>query len=245
MAANDGYPRRGPGIRNVLKDCTMKKITVLAMAGGAMVNFAAMAAAPGGFTISPDGRTVTVSPAVNTAAAQNHRPQGNVLFDNFASLDPKGVYTVGSGAGFGDVTTNAPPVELAAAFTASRTTSVTEIDVGAGFISGKRNMVLVHLYQDAGGVPGTEIWSHATALPVDGTCCDIAALVLKTQDVKLVAGQQYWVGLGVTKGAAGTFAAWYGNVADQVDAGLTAINQGEGWAASPTVPLPAFAVFGN
>jgi hypothetical protein len=214
------------------------------MAGGTAISAAAMAASLGPFTISPDGRTVTVARALNVAPTLAQRAAGTALFDNFATLDPKGVYTVGSGAGFGDVTENSPPIELAVAFTAPATTRVTEIDVGAGYISGTENLVQVHLYQDAGGVPGTEIWSHATALPVDGTCCAIAALKVPPR-VKLTAGLQYWVGLGVAKGAPDTFGAWYGNVADQVDSGLTAINQGSGWTASPALPPPAFGVFGK
>jgi hypothetical protein len=220
----------------------MTMIMLLALAGGTAINAAAMAASSGNFSISPDGRTVTVPLALHAGPTLAQRAAGTPLFDNFATLDPKGVYTVGSGSGFGDVSENAPPVELAVAFTAPASTRVTEIDVGAGYISGTKNLVQIHLYQDAGGVPGAEIWSQATALPVDGTCCAIAAVKVPPR-VKLTAGLQYWVGLGVAKGAADTFAAWYGNVADQVDSGLTAINQGSGWTASPALPLPAFGVF--
>lgn len=223
----------------------MKKITCLALAIGTVVNVAAIAASPGSLTISPDRRTVIVSRALNVASTPRHLVTGTALFDNFAALDPKGVYTVGSGSAFGDVTANSPPVELAAAFIAPTNATVAEIDVGAGYISGTQNLIQVHLYQDSGGMPGTQIWSHATALPVDGTCCAVAALILRNGKVKLVAGQQYWVGLGIAKDATDTFAAWYGNVADQVDAGLTAINQGSGWTASPALPLPAFGVFGQ
>ena len=222
----------------------MKKVMLLALATGASLNVAAMAASPANFTISPDGRTVTVPRTLNVATAPANRAKDSAVFDNLATLDPKGVYTVGSGNGFGDVTENAPPVEIAAAFTAPATTSVTEIDIGAGYISGTQNLVKVHLYQDAGGVPGTELWTHVTTLPVDGTCCEVAALKVPRR-VKLTGGVQYWVGLGVAKEASDTFAAWYGNVADQVDSGLTAINQGNGWTASPALPLPAFGVFGK
>ena len=219
----------------------MKKAMLLTLAGGTLVNGAAMAASPA-FTISPDGRTVTVARALDVPPTLAQRAAGTPLFDNLATLDPKGVYTVGSGAGFGDVTDNSPPVELAVAFTAPTTTRVAEVDIGAGYISGTENLVQVHLYQDDGGVPGSEIWSHSVALPVDGTCCAVAALKVPPR-VKLTAGLQYWVGLGVAKGAADTFGAWYGNVADQIDSGLTAINQGSGWTASTTLPLPAFGVF--
>ena len=221
----------------------MKKLTLVSLTAGTLLNAAATAAPPVSFTIGSDHRTVTVPSPLNSALTPFHRPAGAEIFDNLATLDPKGVYTVGSGAGFGNVDANSPPVELATAFTAPTTIAVTEIDVGAGFISGAQNLVRVHLYHDAGGVPGTEIWARATALPIDGTCCAVA--VLKTQGVKLKAGQQYWLSLGIAKRAPDTFAAWYGNVADQVDAGLTAINQGSGWTASPTVPLPAFGVFGK
>jgi hypothetical protein len=223
----------------------MTKFSLLALAFGSVVTVGAMAAPPGGVTFSPNGRTVIVPRLAGAPVMSAHRAAGMPVFDNLATLDPEGVYTVGSGAGFGDVTPGSHPIELAAAFTPSTNVTVTEIDVGAGYISGAKNLIQVRLYQDAGGVPGATLWGHPTTLPVDGTCCAIAALTLHTKTVTLVAGQQYWIGLDVAKDAHDTFAAWYGNVADQVDSGLTAINQGSGWTASPTVPLPAFAVYGE
>lgn len=103
---------RSPANSNVSKDFPMKKVMLLTVAAGASVNVAAMAASPGNFTISPDGRTVAVPRALNVATSPAHRTKDTALFDNLATRDPKGVYTVGSGAGFGNVSENSPPVKM-------------------------------------------------------------------------------------------------------------------------------------
>ena len=223
----------------------MTRTFLCALAVAIAANTACLAATPNSVTITPDGRTVHVGPILHTVTMpRTHRAAGTTIFDNFASLDPNGVYMAGQGFAFGDLG-GTYSFKVAAAFTPAANATVTEIDIAAGVFSGAKSVGQVHLYADASGVPGTELWTHEATLPQEGACCGVVALVLKTGSIKLTAGTQYWVALTTASGAPKTAGSWYFNVADQVDPIPMAFWTSAGWNASPSLPNVAFAVYGK
>ena len=215
---------------------------LLAFAGSIAAH--AAVAAPPNFTISAD-KLVTILKSVPQHFTPLPATHGvTAIFDNLASLDPKGVYMAGSGYTLGGPQSVVGQAWAAAAFTPAANATVTEIDVAAGYILGTKRDVSIHIYADNGGVPGQDLWSHNARLPTEGSCCAVAT-VTDTTGLALTGGTQYWVGITTTKNAPDLFGIWNFNVADQVDPGLTASNLGSGWKANPSLPNLAFAVFGN
>lgn len=166
------------------------------------------------------------------------------VFDNLASRDPKGVYMAGTGYSLGGPGSPIGLTLLAAAFTPANTATLASVQVAAGYISGAENTVLVTIYADAAGAPGMALWQGAAVLPTFGTCCATVTAGAYAP-VRLIAGTQYWLGLGPTASGTDSFAGWSFNVADQVDAGNVAANLGAGWLVSSALPNLAFAVWGK
>ena len=202
------------------------------------------AAAPADVTISADKRTVSTNHGVR-AYTPPAVPNGKIaIFENFAKLDPKGVYMVGFGNVIGGAKGLIGLASLASAFTPTADATVTQVAVAAGNIYGNTGNILIHIYADASGIPGAELWSHRTHLPVFGDCCATANVEDKT-GVPLTAGTQYWIGATAVGAESTLFAGWSFNDADQVDPGLVAVDTGSGWKAAPSLPNLAFGVYGH
>ena len=221
------------------------RMMTFALAWAKAMTGSSLAASTTGVTLSPDKRIVYLSPANRaTSPYRASRTSQTVIFDNFATLDPKGVFMVGTGFAFGGPNSLIGFAALAAAFTPAQAATVTEVDVAAGYIEGRKHDVLVTIYADASGMPGDKLWQGEGKMPVDGFCCKIVALNV-TAGPQLAAGTQYWIGLRALPKGTDTFAAWMFNVADQVDAAPSAVDVGSGWMLSPALPNVAFAVYGN
>ena len=215
----------------------------LALAGAIAANTAAQAALPASITISADKKTVYATPTHHTAAP-TQKTKRAVIFDNLAKLDPLGVYMVGTGETLSGPNSGFGQNWLAAAFTPATAATLTEVQVAVGYIQGAKSAVLINIYADASGAPGTLLWSQRAKLPVFGDCC-ATANAHDAAGLPLTAGTQYWVGIVTLADATDIFGAWSFNVADQVDPGLIAIDSGAGWKPSPSTPNFAFAVFGK
>jgi hypothetical protein len=238
-----------------MKDRYMKTASIAAAAFALAAQSAALAATPSatanlagapGSEVVIAGQhvmLVTHGPAQYTPPLA-HRRNLPSIYNDFATSYPKGLYNAFTGLPISGPHTIHGQYWFAAAFTPTANATVQEIDVAAASIAGNRDIVQIHLYADASGIPGTELWSGHATLPVFGTCCAIATLHDKA-GVPLTAGTQYW--LGVTTLPHGTVfqGAWDINVLDQVDSNLIAINTGNGWAAQQSVPNVAFGLYGK
>jgi hypothetical protein len=223
----------------------MIKIFLLALAGAAAAGSGAVAASAGDVSFNADKTITTLNhPArayMPLAASSRKR---TVIFDNLATLDPKGVYIADTGYTIGGPQSPIGQIWFAAAFTPAANATITEVDVAAGYIEGTKNEVLVEVYSDASGVPGTALWSHKASLPPAGDCCVVAKVKDKT-GIPVKAGTQYWIAIQSAKNASDIFASWNFNDADQVDSALGAENDGSGWKAVATLPNAAFAIYGD
>jgi hypothetical protein len=156
----------------------------------------------------------------------------------------KGLYFPFYGATIGGPTSQVGLVETAAAFTPAANVTVTEVDAGVGFVSGV-NGVVMSIYSDAGGVPGSSLMDFdASGLPTFGTCCELATAKSK-KGVALTAGTQYWFVLSTDAKETTTWDAANAQTTDTVDDSLAASNEGSGWDAYSTNFLPAFALYGK
>jgi hypothetical protein len=223
----------------------MTRMTTLALAWALAGTGFALAAPTNGITLSPDKRIVYAPPS-NAAPASYKavRTGQTTIFDNLATLDKKGVFMVGTGFAFGGPNSLVGLTQLAAAFTPAQAATVTEVEVAAGYIEGKKHTAIVTIYADNAGAPGSTLWQGQARMPIDGNCCKTVTLTV-TGGPQLAAGTQYWLGLSATPKGSDTFAAWLFNVADQIDPGLTAANLGAGWLVNPSLPNVAFAIYGN
>ncbi|MGD0192443.1 MAG: choice-of-anchor R domain-containing protein [Rhizomicrobium sp.] len=218
--------------------------TVFALAALTIVSSAAFASGSNGITTSKDGLTTIIPHAVKSYAQQNHRdPKAQPIFSNIGFDYPNGLYfccyggTVsGPGSQVGE------QVWQAAAFTPSANATVSELDIGVGYVSGT-NSVNVGLYSDASGVPGTALASaDVSGLGTFGSCCMTATLKKK---VAVTAGTQYWVVISTDSKSQSTWAAWNFNSTDQIDPVTEAYNEGSGWTSYSGVPAFSFAVMGK
>ena len=232
-------PQPAPVKHKTAKDMLM--IRFMPLAAG-LIAVQAAAAEPAGITAA-NGFVYARHGSGHYTPALAHKSRLPAIFENFATLYPKGLYNGSMGASINGPDTIQGQIWLAAGFTPAVTATVQEIDVAATFINGTRNAVQVHLYADASGVPGTELWSRNVALPPFGDCCAIAVLDDRSK-AQVIAGTPYWI--GITTVAPGDFmGAWDTEVLDQVDAGPAAQNRGTGWVAGPSVPPFAFGVYGK
>jgi hypothetical protein len=227
----------------------MKKISivvrVIVLCSGAVPGVTSALAAPEPGTVVDHGGKVVLlrHKAGSYTPPLAHKSKIPAIYENFAPSYPKGLYYAAEGASLSGPHTIHGQYWQAAAFTPAATATVKEVDVAAGYINGT-NKVTIGLYADASGVPGKELWSHATALPDFGDCCAIVALDDKAK-VQVVAGTQYWVVMTTPAKSADLMAAWNLNVFDQVDPGIVAINTGTGWLAGSAQTQYAFGVYGK
>jgi hypothetical protein len=227
----------------------MNKIVTLVFAG----TLAATMAGPGDAAASPsvgivldNGKPIDFVRGSGAADTPAVAPPGErrAIYENFANLYPRGKYNAFTGASLSGPHTLHGQIWLAASFTPARNATLKEVEVAAEYIGGTRNVVSVGLYEDAAGVPGTEIWSRKTALPIFPSCCGVVALTDKT-GVPVTAGTRYWLGITTLQGASDTSAAWNLVVRNQVKGGLAAQNRGGGWQAGPSTPFFAFGIYGK
>jgi hypothetical protein len=221
----------------------MIKYVALASVVAALFSTSCLAASKDAFTTSPD-KKVTYAMTHKGAVVPNYvlRRGVKVIYSTLALDYPKGLYFPFYGATVGGPNSQVGLVETAAAFTPASNVTITEVDAGVGFVSGV-NGVLMSIYSDASGVPGTSLADFsASGLPTFGTCCELATAKSK-KGVALKSGTQYWFVLATSAKQATTWDAANAETTDTVDDALGASNTGSGWGSYSTNFLPAFALY--
>ena len=174
-----------------------------------------------------------------------HHQAMPVIYQNFATSYPKGPYIATAGYALSGPQTLFGQLWLANAFTPAATASVQEVDLPLGITFGSHNHAQVHIYADANGMPGPDLWTHEVVLEQQlGDCCSITAIHLK-QPLKVVAGTQYWIGLTTLAGEPDVLGFWNLDALNQVDQVTQAVNRGAGWVVFQGAPTSAFGIYGK
>ena len=170
-----------------------------------------------GIIVTGDGRHVIatkgsskVVPADTVLEAGLTTIAGNLSKDSYAVyFCCYGSTIAGPNAGFGHT------YWVAQGFTPSVDATVTKLKASVGFVEGVNEIVL-GLYADSNGIPGTALFTKRTkvgALGNYGDCC-VLADVSYTAGVAITAGTPYWVVVSTDKNSVTTFAAWAYNTTD-------------------------------
>ena len=222
----------------------MNKTLLIAGAGAIAANAAAIAATPETLTIGTEHRLVLVhhAPGRYTPPLAHKRNIPSVI-NNFATLYPQGLYNASTGAALAGPDTIHGQSWLAAAFTPAASATVTEVEVAAAQIAGP-NTFVIHLYADAAGVPGKQLWSGKAAFPTFGDCCAVVA-IHHGKGIPVNANTQYWIGITTPPAATNESGAWNLNVLDQVDPNLLAVDTGSGWQSFMSTPNLTFGIYGK
>lgn len=96
---------------------------------------------------------------------------------------------------------------IAIPFTPRANAHVTTISAPIGYIAGTEEVV-ISLYSDSGGLPGSQLASGTTtSMPAFGTCCTLATVTITSTAV--TKGTQYWiVGSSDDTNAPDFYGAW-------------------------------------
>lgn len=230
-------------------------VILLALAG-----VTAMATEQNGFIVTRDGKFVVTKKGPHTTTPMAFDPSDASLvkiFDNIGTYYPRGPYYCCEGWTIAGPLTGQqqsfPELWEAAAFVPDADYTVTKIEVAAGWVIGVNGVVL-SLYTDVDGVPGTAIKSWSlTNLPGFG-CCGLQVRT-DASGIPVKGGTQYWIVLKTNSKESNTIAAWNDNDTDQLtnrkmatycsdDKEGTCANN-DVWTPFETAPGPAFAVLGS
>ncbi len=225
----------------------MIKKALLALVVLAFAGTTAVSAGNVGTSVSKDKRTTFVARGSSKFTTPPAHEKGlKAIFSNVGTLYPKGLYFCCYGDTIsGPSSPIGETIWLAAGFTPANDATVTEIDVGVGWVEGT-NAIVIGLYADDGGVPGKLLHSFkASGLGTFGDCCDLAVGKDK-KGVAVTAGTPYWVGVTTNSKDADIWAAWNFNSTDQIDSVPLAGSDGTTWTSfGGSVPGPSFGVYGK
>jgi len=235
----------------------MCKKTLLTLIVLALASVTAFAAGRDGVITTKDGRMTIATKRTPSVTRTASSDAGLVkIFDNIGTAYPKGSYWCCGGYTITGPTaiSGFPEFWSAAAFTPSANHTVTKIKVAVGYVEGTNGLVL-GLYNDASGVPGTAIktW-NLTGLPNFGSCCTVEEKG-DSAGIAVTAGTQYWIVLKTNSKDSNTYAAFNLNDTDQVDPAPAAqycsadkggsCSKNDAWTAFSSQPGLAFAVLGS
>jgi hypothetical protein len=235
----------------------MRKKILLTLTVLALASVTALAANKDGIVTTKDGRmTIATKPTKSVTRTEPNDPSLVKIFDNIGTAYPKGSYWCCGGFTITGPTaiSGFPEFWSAAAFTPAANNTITKIEVAVGYVEGTNGLVLA-LYNDASGVPGTQIKAFAVSgLPNFGSCCTLVSATDKA-GIAVTAGTQYWVVMKTSNKTSNTYAAWNQNDTDQVDPAPAAqycsddkggtCGTNDTWTAFSTQPGLAFAVLGK
>jgi hypothetical protein len=137
-------------------------------------------------------------------------------------------------------------------FTAMASGSVSQIDIGVGYVEGT-NSFFAALYTVSNNEPGTLIdqWSNLTASQQFGGCCGLVTITGIT-GVDLTSGQSYFLVLGPTNLTGTTWEAWNENSTGASGLDLYATSgcqngtgNGCSWISNGQQTIGAFDVIGS
>jgi PEP-CTERM motif-containing protein len=173
----------------------------------------------------------------------------------FSDLGTGGnVYNCCTGWTVGGSTTLGNFFVAANEFTAGATGSISEIDLGVGYVTGE-NSFTVSLWSAGGGnLPGSEIaeWDNQSSSQNFGGCCGLVSIT-GISGVNLTAGTSYFLLIGPTNLSGTTWEAWNLNSTGALGLDLFATSgcsSGNGtgctWTSNgPGSTLGAFDVLGS
>ena len=164
------------------------------------------------------------------------------------------VYQEGTGWTMGGSGTLGNYVYDANEFTALASGSVSQIDIGVGYVTGT-NSFFAALYEAGNnGLPSTEIgqWNDLTITQSFGGCCGLVSITGIT-GIDLTAGQSYFLVIGPTDNSSTLWGAWNLNSTGasgtllQAQSGCTSGGGGAGcsWSSFSDSTLGAFDVLGS
>jgi len=129
-------------------------------------------------------------------------------------------------------------------FTAMASGSISQIDIGIGYVTGV-NSFYAALYTDNGGLPGTQLWRQdgLSSSQNFGGCCGLVSITGIT-GVSLTAGENYFLVLGPESTTDTSWLAWnWSNSATGLD--LYSTDGGGTWNSNGTQPQSAFDIIGS
>jgi hypothetical protein len=162
------------------------------------------------------------------------------------------VYNCCTGWTVGGSGTLGEPFTAANEFTAGATGSVSQIDIGIGYVTGV-NSFFVSVYTDDGGLPGTLLdqFNGLSSSTNFGSCCGLVSITGIT-GLSLTAGQNYFLVIGPTNLDSTTWEAWNLNSTGATGTDLYATSgcqngSGNGctWNSNGTQTIGAFDIVGS
>jgi hypothetical protein len=142
----------------------------------------------------------------------------------YSNLGDPPSYNCCSGWTVGGVNSPVGLIRDAEQFTSATSGSVSQIDVGLGWVTGT-DAATISLWTSVGDLPGTELGSwDVFNMPVFGSTSTILTTITGISGVSLTAGSQYFL---VIEAADDAWEAW--NLNDQGATGLLLQDSGNGW----------------
>ena len=224
----------------------MQKTLLLAAVGAFANVVTAIAAPPVSWSTNADHTIIYAHPVEGHFTPPiAHRPGAPAIVENFATSYPKGLYNATTAFVLSGPQSLFGQLWLATAFTPATSAAVREVEIPLGLTFGQHNHVQVHIYADANGMPGEDLWTRKVALEQSlGECCNIIPIHLQAP-VKLTAGKQYWLAVTTLPSEPDVLGFWNLDVLDQVDAVPQAVNRGSGWVPFQQAPTAALGVYGR
>jgi hypothetical protein len=237
--------------------CKKAILTLAVLALASVTVFAVNKDGVDGVVLSKDGRRAIVTKGAQSVTRMTPSNDTTLvkIAGNLATAYPKGSYWCCSGFTLTGPTalSGFPEFWEAVPFTPSANHTITKVKVAVSLIQGTNGLVL-SLYNDASGLPGTAIktWQLKN-VPNIATCCTVETK--GTIGIPVTAGTQYWVVVKTDANDPDTFAVWNDNDTNQVDASPVAFycsqdvsgscNNNDAWTTFQAVQGPAFAVLGS
>ena len=171
----------------------------------------------------------------------------DILYNN---LGPSGnVYNCCSGwtvSGTGTVGTSFTAANLFT-MSGSGTFSLTQIDLGVGYVTGL-NSFYASIWTDNAGLPGSQVagarWDNLSSSQNFGGCCGLVT-ISNISGVSLTGGQQYFVILGPEHLTDTTWEAWNQNSTGATGLDLYSTDGGQTWNSNGTQPVGAIEIQGS
>ena len=129
-------------------------------------------------------------------------------------------------------------------FTSLLSGSVSQIDLGVGYVTGV-NSFYAAIFTDNGGLPGTQLFreDNLSSSTNFGSCCGLVTIT-GISGLSLTAGQSYFVVLGPESLSATTWEAWNANSQNVNGLDLYSTDGGTTWNSNGTQTLGAFDILG-
>jgi hypothetical protein len=210
------------------------------------LSLSAFAAGKDGVVLSKDGK-MTIATERSKVSKPYTDVKNNLTkdYNNLGSAYPDGVYWCCTGA-----TISGPNSIIGAEYWAAEgftanTSTIKNVKVAVGYVTGNTTDVIVSLNADNGGVPGAALkhWKSTVTSNAFGSCCGVEAHGI---NVSVTPGTQYWIVVS-TEADSDIWAAWNVNDTLQLfsDAIPTASYQSGTWYGYSGYPGFAFEVQGQ